>query len=121
MQVLCEHCGSEFTLIKGHGGQNRSYCYTCIPEGLDKQVRTRLHQDLRRERSHKMKLELGCKVCGYAKCAVALEWHHPEDDKKHDPSNAIKRSWSAYLKETEKCILLCANCHREVHAGLIQI
>ena len=117
----CENCDKEFIKAKGHGGQNRSYCYDCIPEGLDKQTRDRLHQDLRRERSHKMKIILGCKLCGYNKCAVALEWHHPGDDKKHDPSNAIKRSWTAYLSEISKCVLLCANCHREVHAGITDI
>lgn len=113
--MICEHCKSDFSVVKKHGGNNRTFCYDCIPEGMEKVSRTRRHQDLRTERSHKLKLSLGCSRCGYNRCAQALEWHHPEGDKKHDPSNAIKRSWEAYLKEIESCTLLCSNCHREEH------
>lgn len=117
----CEYCNKEFDVIRRHGGNNRTFCFDCIPEGLTKSERARKHQDIRGARSKAMKLKLGCYVCGYNRCSEALEWHHPTDDKLHDPSNAIKRSWEAYILEIKKCVLLCSNCHREVHSNIISL
>jgi hypothetical protein len=59
-----------------------------------------------------------CQKCGYNKCMEALEFHHLEkNEKEESPSYVIMRwSWERAKKELEKCILLCANCHREIHA-----
>lgn len=59
-----------------------------------------------------------CQICGYNKCLNALELHHLDKTKKeYQPSYIIKSgSWKRIDKELENCILLCANCHREVHA-----
>jgi hypothetical protein len=70
-----------------------------------------------------MAIELGggkCKLCGYHGCAEALEFHHLDNGGK-DFSISDKghsRSWARVKDEVTKCVLLCANCHREVHAGL---
>jgi len=57
-----------------------------------------------------------CKICGYKKCSAALEFHHHENNKEGNISTLLKNeSRQKLLKETKKCILLCANCHREVH------
>ena len=64
-----------------------------------------------------------CVFCGYNKCNDALEFHHI------DPSNkgfslsvrGLTRSWSKIKKELDKCILVCANCHRELHADNSQL
>lgn len=59
-----------------------------------------------------------CGQCGYNKCMQALEMHHVNPEEKEFPINAltiIKYTWEKILKEAEKCILLCANCHRELH------
>ena len=49
-------------------------------------------------------------------CSSALEWHHPDDNKEGpNPSNLAQVSWAKYHAEVEKCMLLCANCHREIH------
>ncbi len=60
-----------------------------------------------------------CCMCGYDKCIEALEFHHlNKNEKEEKPSKAIL-SWSFERAKTEldKCILVCANCHREIHAA----
>lgn len=60
-----------------------------------------------------------CSKCGYSKCLEALEFHHLDDGVKDFglSANGITRSWGKTKKELDKCILLCANCHRELHAS----
>lgn len=76
---------------------------------------------------HKRKLAYAkygssCSACGYDKCRNALEFHHINPQEKElTPSKVFSRSWENIQKELDKCVLLCANCHREVHAGLLEI
>jgi hypothetical protein len=58
-----------------------------------------------------------CQICGYSKCSAAMVFHHPNPWEK-DFSIATKASWDAIAEELDKCDLLCANCHAEVHSGL---
>ena len=62
-----------------------------------------------------------CQCCGYNKCQSALEFHHinPEEKDFTLAANANK-GWSLIVPELKKCVLVCANCHREIEAGLIQ-
>ena len=63
-----------------------------------------------------------CQICGYDKCIQALDFHHVNPEEKDKDFNTnTNRSWQATRDEIQKCILLCANCHREVHAGLIEL
>jgi 5-methylcytosine-specific restriction endonuclease McrA len=61
-----------------------------------------------------------CKECGYSKCIDALEFHHIDPDQKDFTisSKGYTRSWEKVKSELDKCIILCANCHRELHAKL---
>jgi len=61
-----------------------------------------------------------CELCGYDRCPEALEFHHLNGEEKDFgiSSKGYTRSWAAVRRELEKCALLCANCHREVHAGI---
>ena len=54
-----------------------------------------------------------CIVCGYSKCLSALEFHHtnPEEKEGYNSHWTFERN----KNELDKCILLCANCHREIH------
>jgi 5-methylcytosine-specific restriction endonuclease McrA len=64
-----------------------------------------------------------CQVCGYDRCVEALEFHHLDPTQK-DFGISYKgytRSWEKVKDEADKCILLCANCHREAHAGMLQL
>jgi hypothetical protein len=73
-------------------------------------------------RKHRNKLRavgyLGgkCIVCGYSKCIGVLEFHHKNNnDKENDVSGLLYHTWKTIVEELDKCELLCANCHRELH------
>lgn len=60
-----------------------------------------------------------CCICGYNKSNVALDFHHTNAENK-DAHFVGLRGWalSRLKKELDNCVLLCNNCHREVHAGI---
>ncbi len=61
-----------------------------------------------------------CQRCGYKKCIEALEFHHTDPTQKdfNISSKGYTRSWKRVQEELDKCEIVCANCHREVHAKL---
>ena len=64
-----------------------------------------------------------CGICEYNKCPQELEFHHLNPDEKdfNMSSKGITRSWDKVSQELKKCVCLCANCHREVHANITKI
>ena len=62
-----------------------------------------------------------CQICGYNKCNEALEFHHLDPSQKDMALSKDILSWSKTINELKKCICVCANCHREIHQGLINI
>lgn len=63
-----------------------------------------------------------CKACGFNKYDGALEFHHLNPEEKDFNFSHFNRSLSDEIKkELDKCVLLCANCHRMIHAGLITL
>lgn len=62
------------------------------------------------------KLSKGCSVCGYNKCAAALDFHH-NGDKDFNISRGESQNYGLIKirKEIDKCIILCKNCHAELH------
>jgi hypothetical protein len=64
-----------------------------------------------------------CQVCGYDRCIEALEFHHLDPTQKDFgiSHKGYTRSWERVKEEVDKCIMLCANCHREAHAGVLQL
>ena len=64
---------------------------------------------------HNLKIN-GCAICGYDKCDAALEFHHvnPQDKEFTLQTYRMYKSPEFLVEELNKCILFCANCHREV-------
>ena len=59
-----------------------------------------------------------CSVCGYNKYNGALEFHHLDPSKKNfNIGHHLTGTIEKLRKEADKCILLCANCHKELHGG----
>ena len=65
---------------------------------------------------NKLKIN-GCAICGYNKNPCALDFHHvnPKDKKMIIDAGTIDNSNKRIADELNKCILLCANCHRVIH------
>lgn len=58
-----------------------------------------------------------CCHCGYSKCFAAIDFHHvnPEDKKFNIANKLRSKPTTEALAELDKCIALCATCHRELH------
>lgn len=59
-----------------------------------------------------------CEICGYDKCMDALDFHHLSPKEKDFNISGGTKSFESIKSELDKCILVCANCHREIHAGI---
>ncbi|HEX5893584.1 MAG TPA: HNH endonuclease signature motif containing protein [Solirubrobacterales bacterium] len=98
-------------------GPKRGYrwrCKRCIGEAV-----TRRLQRVKRE----LVEEAGgcCAVCGYDRCIINLHFHHVDPKKKKFPITvAIGKSLATLREEAKKCVLVCANCHGEIEAGLVE-
>jgi hypothetical protein len=61
-----------------------------------------------------------CAICGYDRCIVTLTFHHVDRElKSFQMSMHTTKSLDAYREELKKCVLVCANCHGEIEAGVI--
>lgn len=86
----------------------QSWCKTC----------TKKKQALRWRQRKLKAIELfggQCQRCGYDKNFAALHFHHKSDDKNGQPHMALRWKWERTIEELKKCILVCANCHAELH------
>lgn len=61
-----------------------------------------------------------CVQCSYNKCLRAMEFHHLDPNEKDFgiSANGYTLSWEKIKKELDKCILVCSNCHAEIHDEL---
>lgn len=79
----------------------------------------------RREKLKAMAIEYKggkCSKCGYDKCDAALDFHHLDPSQKEFAlsKRGNTRAWSKMIPELDKCILVCSNCHREIHHGQVK-
>jgi hypothetical protein len=102
----------------------RYYCkkYGCYWSHKKKTPNGRMEK-ARKIREYKE--QLSCKVCGYSHksrgkkfTTWALQFHHHDSKKEANVGDMISDGFalSKIFKEIKKCIVLCANCHMELHA-----
>ena len=121
---ICLNCGKEFEIKNGKGIKtSRRFCYECLPESTVKMSsRNEYHNLWYKYVVSKIIERYGdsCKICGYNKCFDALDFHHlDKNSKEHSPAIMIHSSYdlNEIFKELDKCILVCSNCHREIHSN----
>ncbi len=142
MKKSCRKCNKEFSSRVWIDGklrslQRRKFCLDCSPfgsgntskylgQGVNEKRRRkteadrRWQQKARKERKQKLIDLLGgqCSKCGYKRCNAALDFHHLEDKNFGISNFGLCRSWEKLVKEVKKCILLCKNCHTEMHHNM---
>jgi 5-methylcytosine-specific restriction endonuclease McrA len=98
--------------------------FTKSPTGGFRCARCRAEAVARRRRAVKEALiaEAGgkCTLCGYDRSPAALQFHHVEPILKSFSisEKGVTRALAKVREEAQKCVLLCANCHAEVEAGV---
>lgn len=117
----CEICGKPFEIIDN--GWTRKYCYECSPHE-DENMSHNQAVTIKRRAIKKALIEYKggkCERCGYNKCMRALEFHHLNpSEKDFGISKNLCKSIEKQKAEVDKCILLCSNCHAEVHQELYE-
>lgn len=65
-----------------------------------------------------------CVCCGYDLCQDAMDLHHLDPKEKEFGMGNIRASsvsWERIVKELRKCVLVCCRCHKEIHAGILNV
>ena len=97
----------------------RLYCYECSPQGLNPTETLRLKK--RKVKNMLINYKGGkCSICGYDKCQGALQFHHLDQNEKEFTLSQVNLNDTDFSiekmkEEVDKCILVCANCHSEIH------
>lgn len=117
MLKKCEICGVEFETKSN--GASRKYCFECSPSYPKGGSRANTIKALRKAMKKEAVKRFGekCCICGYDKCIGALEFHHKNPNEKDFglAANGNTHSWEEFWKEAQKCLLVCSNCHAELH------
>lgn len=131
----CPKCGhtkllTEFNKNKSKSDGRQIYCRECdkarskdsYDNGNRKQqirARDRRNKEANHELVKRYKRFCGCTKCDEREVAV-MDLHHLDPSiKEANPSEMYKHSRAKLKAEIRKCVVLCANCHRKVHAGII--
>lgn len=146
-QKRCDRCGKPFAAKQIVNGKMRSlyrrrFCLDCSPFGAhntskcppgaltadelvahrQKRRRAKFYRYQKKRRKQlKHRLVEGrggrCETCGYSAAPAALDFHHRDPRTKDFSISSFQGSWDRLLAESQKCDLLCANCHRIRHAA----
>lgn len=109
-EKICPICGTSFTPKTGAANQ-RTCCYECMPDGVQL-TRGMFLAKIKEQRGGK------CVRCGYSTCLKALEFHHIDPSQKDFTISNDHFKLQDAINESKKCILICSNCHKELHDNL---
>ena len=66
-------------------------------------------------------LKTPCVFCGETD-PICIDWHHINPKEKSFAISHIKgKARERTLEEMKKCVCVCANCHRKLHAGKLSL
>lgn len=130
----CTRCNQTKDLLDFYKNKRRidgynSQCKSCSDEmnasvrGRNKDQYNSYRRNWKRELVEKInawKRDVGCKVCSENE-PVCLELHHLDPTEKENHPSLLRTSLDRYMSEASKCIVVCSNCHKKIHAGKIDL
>jgi len=112
---VCIKCKRELSLDMFYSGGNDFCCKDCLKIYRN----TKRHSEKQKAVDYKGGR---CQICGYDRSLRALQFHHLDPSKKDFTlSHHSHFIFENFKEEIDKCILICANCHAEIHDGLISL
>lgn len=120
---VCSQCGTWKQLAAFHSdgkGGKRANCAECKNAY---NAKWNAGQKAETEKLISDARSVGCLLCG-ERDPVVLDFHHRGNVNKDDHVMRMagrRISIERVKTELEKCVVLCANCHRRVHAGTAKI
>lgn len=119
IKSTCQYCEKDF-VYQATSGKPRKACFDCIPKGHKPST-----AEIKRLIKDKAVRRKGSKsaVCGGRYPNAVYDFHHlvPGEKDFHLGDKNATTKWETIEKELEKCILVCANCHRTIHSGDIEL
>lgn len=97
-----------------------------LEKSTTKEEKRDMHANNTTTRRHRWKIKavelMGgcCLLCGYSKCLRSLTFHHQNPNEKDFSISSFSGSWDKIAQELKKCILVCANCHGQIHHDIAE-
>ena len=117
----CPICQNDYNVpVKS----TRKFCYECSPYYEHSSGRALTITAIRKAVKRNLVKHKGgkCQLCKYDRCIEALQFHHINPDEKDfqisDLTKYTPEAIQECFDEIEKCVLVCSNCHAEIHSGL---
>jgi hypothetical protein len=133
---ICTQCKKEKAITEYRRDRLRtdgrnSACKVCMRSLQSKRYKelysqTRATRDKALRDENRKKLDEIKRFCGCSCCdekeLVCLEFHHRNSSQKDFTiGQNTHRTWNYIESEISKCTIVCSNCHKKIHAGLVKI
>lgn len=136
MSKICSRCKIEKEFNEFHNSKvkkdgKQPYCKECLSKAVKKDYRENNRKETFSERAkvrakqirdllEKIRKHNGCVFCDESE-TCCLDFHHLDPSQKDQSISYLShaKSKERMLNEMKKCVVVCSNCHRKVHAGIL--
>jgi 5-methylcytosine-specific restriction endonuclease McrA len=102
-----------------------SFCKKCASKrvrGRSREVREQYIAKAKEYQERKRRAALKeagayCQRCGYSEFSSGLAFHHVNPEEKENSTPLASLGMKRFMREVDKCVVLCSNCHHALHAG----
>lgn len=127
--MICNRCGEDKPQTDFYKRKVDTYykhckkCHLAYPRSeKDRKPYDKKWKEKQREYVRRDKMSKGCQICNEKRHPHCLDYHHLDPTtKEFAPGQKYKVGMDRLIQEINKCAVLCATCHRLVHAGVLHL